>query len=108
MHSPMCRSGLVALILVCSPIAVAAETEPEITCRATGYDVTLHNDTEIAIEAGTEVEWQVPFTRTTGTHTLRNNLGPGARVTLTGAMGSDYLVGDSPCEARIASGAVDD
>jgi hypothetical protein len=103
MRRGLILAGLMALLLAGDPIAAAAGSAPGIVCLATGYDVTLHNDSEVAIEAGTEVEWRVPFTRTTGTHTLRATLEPGARINLTGAMGSDYLVGDSPCEVALAS-----
>lgn len=96
-------AGLTALLLGGDAGAYTAEPVQGLVCLATGYDVTLHNDSEVAIEAGTEVEWRVPFTRTTGTYTLRATLEPGARINLTGVMGSDYLVGDSRCEVSLVS-----
>lgn len=102
MRSAPILPGLVTLLLACGTATATAEEGPGIACLATGYDVMLHNDSESLIEAGTEVEWRVPFTRTTGSHTLRATLEPGGRVNLSGAMGSDYLVGNSHCEAEIA------
>lgn len=94
-------SGLIALLLASGPIAATAETGPGIACIASGYDVIIRNESEVPVAAGTQIDWRVAFTRTTGTHTLRAALEPGARVNLSGAMGSDFLVSDRPCELEI-------
>ncbi len=93
---------LAALLVAGQAIAEVEPAADAVSCMASGYDVFIQNDSDTVIAAGTEIDWHVPFTRTSGTHSLRRALDPGTRVALSGAMGSDFVGGDSPCEVLAA------
>jgi hypothetical protein len=79
-----------------------AEAASSVSCVASYYHVYIHNDSQTAIEAGSTVEWYVPFTRSTGRHTIRARLQPGSSLLLANALGSDYFTGEGACQASLA------
>lgn len=79
----------------------AAPAETPVACVANYYHVYIHNDSRVTVEAGSVVEWHVPFTRSSGRHELHAPLEPGSRILLANALGSDYILGDGDCDARL-------
>lgn len=84
------------------PSAAHAEAGAPVSCAANYYHVYIHNDSQTVIKAGSIVEWHVPFTRTTGRHTVHVPLKPGNSVLLANALGSDYVTGEEACRAWLA------
>lgn len=88
--------------LLCASMAHAGtQGGREVSCIASYYHVYIHNDSQEIVEAGSVVEWQVPFTRSSGRHRLLAPLEPGSRVLLANALGSDYFTGEGACDAAL-------
>jgi hypothetical protein len=88
---------------VAAQTVAAQDAVPGLVCRVEGYDVALINQGETPLEAGTTINWSVPFSRSAGQHELDRTLGPGALVMLNGVLESSYLRPGTEC--RIAVGA---
>ncbi len=99
MPGAVSASAIRALVVFGIGVFAGSAAHAAMTCVASGYDVIIVNDKDAEIDAGAVLQWREPFTRTTGTFTLREPLEPGGRLVLAGAMGSNFMVEDGPCEA---------
>jgi hypothetical protein len=92
-----------------APVAGTTPAEQEagaaeaVDCNVSGYDVIVHNRGADPIASGASVLWSVPFARKDGNHVLTEELEPGGRVFLTGALGSDFLSAEAECEASLGT-----
>lgn len=101
------RACLAGTVLAALPGAGGASDAPAgarpggVSCEILGYDIILHNRGDEALAPGTSVRWSVPFARVGGGHVFAAPLAPGAARVLAGAMGSNYLTPDKPCEVAL-------
>ncbi|MES2843995.1 MAG: hypothetical protein V4747_03085 [Pseudomonadota bacterium] len=96
---PLCALLMVAALPLCAEEAtpVQAPLGP-LTCKVNGYDVILMNPTDMPVPLGTQVDWNVPYARMTGTHTLTADMAPDGQAVLSGALAANYLDNRKPCE----------
>lgn len=92
--------ALAALPMLGPSASFGQESDPvPLGCEAAGYDVIVYNEGSEAVPAGTTLDWTVRFARKEGTHTLPADLEPNGREFISGALGSNYLEGSTPCTA---------
>lgn len=94
---------LAGLTILTGPSVAYAEEEAisPVSCIASYYHVYIHNESQEVVEAGSIIEWHVPFTRSSGRHSLAGPLAPQSRVLLANALGSDYFTGEGLCNATL-------
>ncbi|MCC6306214.1 MAG: hypothetical protein IT545_13595 [Rhodobacteraceae bacterium] len=101
MRAAAVLSGLIVLL----PPAAGGETPAPapaaiVDCQVAGYDVLIYNRGEVALAAGTAIDWEVRFARAAGRHVLEAELVPGRFALLVGAL-ENYLGTRTPCVARL-------
>lgn len=85
------------------PVAFKAQVmQEELACQVNGYDLIIQNVSDEIYPVGEIIDWSVRFSRSAGAHLLLKPFEPGARIYLTGALGSSYLVPGTPCTVAFA------
>jgi hypothetical protein len=97
------HAAIISLLVTAG--AASEEANSSVICQVAGYDVILQNHGAETIEAGSELQWFVPFARVGNTLALDEPMEPGESRYLPGHMAGNYMSSDEICNVTVVPGS---